>query len=927
MPTHLTRLFLFTASLLTPLCAIHAAAIYAPYSFRTIAGVAPGNVDGTGSNARFAVVAGMTSDSAGNLYLVDQVASTVRKVTPSGVATTIAGFAGYTGSADGFGSAARFRNPRDVAIDSSGNLYVADTGNSMIRKITPDGNVTSLAGFATKPGYQDGTGSLARFNGPTGITCVGDTLFVSDTNDAVIRVVTLSGVVTTLAGKAGTPGTADGTGANARFYAPGNIRADGSGNLFVTDPPSQVVREITPAGVVTTVAGKALSAGNVDGPGSSALFNQPSYLALDPSGNIYVSDINNGTVRKIAPDHTVSTFIPRGPFASLLGLAFANGHLFVSDPVNGAIFVADASAQVNVFAGDPSAGEIDGSGAQARFWQPAGVACDSSNNLYVTDSRGNQIRKITPAGQVITIAPGSSQFSNPQGIAIDAAGNVYVVNTSASTIDKITPDGAVAVFVGSTNVTGSDDGNGTAARFKNPTGLGIDPAGNLYVSDTGNHTIRRITPAGGVITFAGVPGSAGAIDANGTAAQFAAPQGLAVDSSGNVYVADTFNQLIRKITPGGTVSTLAGKVNAVGGDDGAGTNATFTNPVGVAVDKSGNVFVAEQYGETIRRIATDKTVRTIGGVHGVAGSSDGAGTAALFYTPFGLATDLTGRLYVADTQNNVIRVSSPGVVSQMLNISTRGFVGTNNDVLIGGVISVGSSGKSVLLRAIGPSLGAAGVQGALGDPILELHDSSGQLIASNDNWKTDAATGQSQESAIRATGVPPSNDAESALLGTLAPDQTYTVVVRGNNNGTGVALVEVYDLNAAGDSRLANISTRGFVQPNPNVLIGGVIVGGQNATTNVLVRGIGPSLVAAGVTDALVDPALQLFDVNGNLVAYNDNWHDSNAAAIQATGVAPSDNRESAILTLLAPGNYTAVVSGTGNKTGVALVEAYNIPE
>src|SRR3954454_15130910 len=155
MPKSLVRLFLVAASLLPSLCTVHANTIYAPYSFRTLAGVAPRNVDGTGANARFATVSGMTSDSAGNIYLVDQVANTVRKITPAGVVTTIAGLAGYVGSSDGFWSAARFKNPRDIAIDPSGNLYVADTGNSTIRKITPDGNVTTIAGFAAKPGYQD----------------------------------------------------------------------------------------------------------------------------------------------------------------------------------------------------------------------------------------------------------------------------------------------------------------------------------------------------------------------------------------------------------------------------------------------------------------------------------------------------------------------------------------------------------------------------------------------------------------------------------------------------------------------------------------------------------------------------------------------------------------------------------------------------
>jgi len=248
------------------------------------------------------------------------------------------------------------------------------------------------------------------------------------------------------------------------------------------------------------------------------------------------------------------------------------------------------------------------------------------------------------------------------------------------------------------------------------------------------------------------------------------------------------------------------------------------------------------------------------------------------------------------------------------NISTRGLVRTGDQVLIGGFIITGSALKPVIIRALGPS---TGVTGSLADPVLELHDSAGTLIASNDNWKSD------QESAILSTGVAPTNELESAMVENLTPG-AYTAIVSGKNNGTGVGLVEVYDLDLTVDSKLANISTRGFVGTNDNVLIGGFIVLGD-ASASTLIRAIGPSLTPLGVMGALQDPELELHDGNGTLIVSNDDWMTDQESDIIATGVAPTEPAESAIVMTLAPGNYTAIVSGKSNTTGVGLVEVYQL--
>ena len=262
--------------------------------------------------------------------------------------------------------------------------------------------------------------------------------------------------------------------------------------------------------------------------------------------------------------------------------------------------------------------------------------------------------------------------------------------------------------------------------------------------------------------------------------------------------------------------------------------------------------------------------------------------------------------------------SSGGNSALLSNISTRAFVQTGDDVMIGGLIITGSGQKKVIVRAIGPSLVDHGITNPLQDPTLELHDQTGAVIASNDDWMN--APNQQE---IIDSGLPPSNNLESAILTSLNPGN-YTAIVRGVNNGTGIALVEGYDLDPAAGSKLGNISTRALVQTGDNVMIGGLIITGTGQE-NVIVRAIGPSLAQYGITNPLADPTLELHDGNGALTAFDDNWRDSQEAEIQATGFAPSNDLESAIVATLAPGNYTAIVRGKNDTIGVALVEMYGL--
>jgi hypothetical protein len=272
---------------------------------------------------------------------------------------------------------------------------------------------------------------------------------------------------------------------------------------------------------------------------------------------------------------------------------------------------------------------------------------------------------------------------------------------------------------------------------------------------------------------------------------------------------------------------------------------------------------------------------------------------------------------------------------ELANISTRSFVQTGANVMIGGFIIEGNEPKTVIIRAIGPELTPLGVPDALADPFLELHNSGGALIASNNNWQSTIIGGiinSSQVSAIQSSGHAPTQPSESAIIATLQPGN-YTAIVRGVSNTTGVALVEVDDLSTDAGSVLGNISTRSLVQTGANVMIGGFIIEGTGPKT-VIIRAIGPELTPLGVPNALADPALDLHNSSGALIASNNNWQttviggiisSSQVSAIQSSGHVPTEPSESAIIATLQPGNYTAIVRGVNNTTGVALVEVYDL--
>src|SRR5688572_6397774 len=330
------------------------------------------------------------------------------------------------------------------------------------------------------------------------------------------------------------------------------------------------------------------------------------------------------------------------------------------------------SYSFTVFAGTtPPIGSRDGNGSEARFHNPVAVAVDAAGNLFVADRENAVIRKITPAGVVSTFAglagsigsndgPGSAaRFNVPAGVAVDATGNVYVTDEAAHTVRKITPAGLVSTFAGLANTAGSSDGAAGAARFLLPNGIAVDADGNVYVSDTGNSTVRKITAAGEVSTLAGSPGLSGDVNGTGANARFNTIAGIAVDGARNVYVVDRVSHVVRKITPAGAVTTLAGLAGNAGNANGSGTTARFNDPIGITADAAGNLHVADSVNEMIRHIAPDGAVTVFAGSQ-LAGNANGTGPTVRFFRPQGVARDASGNLYVADTFNHSIRKLSPG---------------------------------------------------------------------------------------------------------------------------------------------------------------------------------------------------------------------------------------------------------------------------
>ena len=906
-----------------------------------------GGVDGSGGAVRFDEPNGVAVDALGNVYVADTGNSAVRMIAPGGMVTTFAGYIGIPGNLDGVGTDARLNRPFGVAIDGAGNLYVADSAACTVRKVSPSQVVTTLAGEAGVPGSADGVGTAAQFRTPYGLAVDSyGNVYVADAGNNTIRKITAAGVVTTLAGTAGLAGSADGDATRALFWDPTAVALDGSGNLFVADSNNNKIREISPQGTVTTVAGgSGNNAGDADGTGSSALLSSPQGIAVGPDGSVYIVDTHNDTIRKgvasapsigtppasqsVAVGSTVTFGVTASsttpvsyqwsfngvPIAGAAAPTYTTRPLQLSDQGLYSVAVSNGSAASiataslsETFPHDPTylfntwtsssplptgtsevAAAFDGGNFVAvaldgtAFYSPDGLAWTASASNGPLGQTWGQLNAIVNVpGQDMLVAVGNG------GAVVTYASGTYDgtlrASGSTSVLTGITVGNQtlVAVGYGGTCITSSL----TASAWKQAsTGTAL----NLNAIAYGNGRFVAVGLGGTVVTSP--DGSAWSVQQLGSTEDlfgiaFGTREFVAVGNDGGIFTSSDGQLWIPQTSP--TPNVLAHVGYGYG---------TF-----VAVGFLGTVLTSGDEGQTW-------TVQDAG-------------------TPARLDAIAPGKgLFILTGTGGVEVSSGTAQASRLANLSSRSTVGTGGNILIAGFVVGGKGPKQVLLRGIGPTLGQFGVAGALMQPTLSLVASGGSVLETNSAWGG-GATLSEVFTQVGAFALPAAS-ADAAMLATLGAGG-YTAELGGLSATTGVGLAEIYDADSGmSPSRLVNLSARASVGIGGNILIAGFVIAGNTPET-VLIRGIGPALSQFGVPGALAAPQLVLFDSNNDALQSNGGWGGNQSLAQTFAQVGAfslnASSADAALLVTLPPGAYTAELTGVNGATGVGLAEIYEVP-
>ena len=596
--------------------------------------------------------------------------------------TTVAG-----GGNGGAATNASLHDPTGVAVDASGNLFIADKTFGLIRKVDINGVITTMAGGGTNYG-DDGAATNASLNPSAVAVDSSGNLFIADANGRIRKVGT-NGIITTVAAT------------NTSLAVPSGVAVDASGNLFIADTYNQRILKVNVNGIITTVAGNGYvnpdnGEGAYSGDGSAATnarLNYPYGVAVDASGNLFIADSNNGRIRKVNVNGIITTVAGGG----------------ANYPGNG------------------------GAATNAVLYAPTGVAVDASGNLFLADAINNLIRKVDVNGIITTVAGGGANYganypgdggaaidarlNYPSGVAVDASGNLFIADTRNSVIRKVDVKGIITTVAGNGSQGYSGDGGAaTNASLNGPTGVAVDASGNLFIADSNNYRIRKVNVNGIISTVAG--NGVYAYSGDGGAATNASlnyPSGVAVDASGNLFIADKNNNRIRKVDVAGLITTVAGnggvmtnqfgqEVGYFSGDGGAAINATLNAPEGVAVDASGNLFIADIYNQRIRKVDVNGAITTVAG-NGYVNPNTGAGgyfgdggaaTSASLNFPSGVTVDASGDLFIADSFNNRIREVALGDVPKLaLDNVFAGNAGNYQVIIINPYGSVTSSVASL----------------------------------------------------------------------------------------------------------------------------------------------------------------------------------------------------------------------------------------
>ena len=640
---------------------------------------------------------GVAVDKIGNFYIVENTQHRIRRVDAEGTITTVAGNGegGYSGDG-GPAVQAQLRWPLGVAVDRVGNLYIADQGNARIRRVDASGTITTVAGNG-EGGYggDGGPAVQAQLSRPTRVAVDGNgILYIADRNNHRIRRVDASGTITTVAGNGVRGYSGDGGPAvQAQLNFPRGVSVDGAGNLYVADSGNDRIRRIDASGTITTIAGNGVRGYSGDGgPAVQAQLAVPSGVAVDGNGNLYIADEYNSRIRRVDGSGTITTIAGNGigtfggdggpahlaQLSSPLDVAVDSaGSLYIADYGNARIRRVDHNGTITTVAGSGfgSYGGDNGPAVQAQLARPRGVALDSNGNLFIADTANHRVRGVDASGTITTIAGTGevgysgdgglaveAQLNEPSGVAVDGSGNLYIADSHNHRIRRIDASGTITTIAGTGRGGYSGDGGpAIQAWLDSPSGVAVDNAGNLYIADRGNNSIRRVDAGGTIATVAGI-GSVyrDYISDGGPAveAPLADPNEVAVDSAGNLYIADRANFRIRRVDTAGIITTVAGNgKRGHSGDGGPAVAARLRGPTGVAVDRTGNLFIADQSESRIRRVDARGIITTIAGT----GSHDYGGDAgpaveAYLNRPQRVAVYGSGTVYISDTDNHRIRV-------------------------------------------------------------------------------------------------------------------------------------------------------------------------------------------------------------------------------------------------------------------------------
>lgn len=917
---------------------LSAQSVSAPLAVTTFAGTAGERqvTNGTGTAARFYSPAGLALDANGDLIVADTSNNLFRKVTTAGVVTIFSGspvnpetLPINIGSADGAPDAARFHigdfassggayDPPIFTIvgsvtlgrDSSGNVYFADTMNNTIRRITPAGVVSTIAGSPGGQGSDDGTGGNARFLAPAGVAVDSSgNIYVADSGNFTIRKITPAGVVTTLAGTARAGGSTNATGAAARFLNPSGIAVDANGNLYVTDTANHTIRKITSGGVVTTLAGSPGSAGTADGAGSQARFSEPTGIAVDAAGNVYVADTGNHAIRKISPGGTVST------------IAGAKG----------------------------TSGSADGTGTAALFNEPHGITVDASGSLYIADTGNNTIRRAVTASttdslQVTAVPPSLIQVTTSTAVTFKVVASGSPTPSYQWFKDGVAISGATGASytINSTSLASSGTyhvvvTSGSLAFNSALTQLQVFATGTPVPSVTiVTQPTDRLVNAGQSATFAVEASAASALTYQWTFN--GAPITGATGSSYTISSAQTENagSYVVQVSDGTTTVSTSPATLQINGAPPPVAPVITTNPTAQSVATGGTAtFTVAASGSPAPTIQWQKD-----GVALANGSNiSGATTATLTITGVSAADAGSYRAVATNAGGSVtstaatltVTTAEPANRGRIGNISALTSLNANEDFTFGFFVGGDGTtgGKPVLMRAMGPSLNAIIGSGGLPDPSLEFYDGDTKVLENND-WAGDTSV-QAATTRLQAFAFESSTSKDAALYKSdVSTSVGHSIKIK-SGTGAGTVIAELYDGSETMTTttpRLINVSLRKHVG-NKTTL--GFFILGSNPV-RVLIRAIGPTLGDFGVGDTIADPKMDVFVLGASTpFASNDNWGGGAELSAAFDSVLafqlPASSKDAATIQTLNPGGYTVEVSSAvPNASGVALIEVYELP-